>query len=408
MDTILGLAGIVAIIIAYKVIINLFFSGVRAAGRAVKKAVTGKETYFGPAQLKFVDEPLKDSELAIKRIMFRGGVASPRKIQGGFQISAFDVTDDIGAPKHIVSVVDQAQESDTICFGISGDLGSVEPGDTITDWVQLGVIIPEFIQPSMSGLRKIQIWVRFFDASNPPTITGGFSDGTGEVFLQEGLTFEYRFKDKGYEEVSQHREEAQALSLKIAVAVAMADGELDDSEGEILKNWILKQISVYSEEKQARLKDIFNDALKEAYEKAKAGTLALTPLVDRLSEVGEKRHKYDAVELCFAVMAADGTAAPEEMQVIRSVAESLDLDMAEIENMRESVTLNLSESLSSEVELEALVGLESEWSEDKKRKHLRMEFQKWSNRMNALSAGAERDAAQSMLNNIARLRKKYG
>ena len=28
----------------------------RAGGRAVKKAVTGKETYFGPPQLKFVDE----------------------------------------------------------------------------------------------------------------------------------------------------------------------------------------------------------------------------------------------------------------------------------------------------------------------------------------------------------------
>ncbi len=134
----------------------------------------------------------------------------------------------------------------------------------------------------------------------------------------------------------------------------------------------------------------------------------MTPLVDRLSEIGEKKSKYDAVELCFDVMAADGTAAPEEMRVIRSVAESLDLDMAEIENMRESVTLNLSESLTSEEELEALVGLEPGWSEDQKRKHLRMEFQKWSNRMNALSAGAERDAAQSMLDNIARLRKKYG
>lgn len=408
MEAIGSLIALVAIIIAYNVVVNLFFSGVRAAGRAVKKAVTGKETYFGPAQLKFVDDTLPDSELKIKRIMFRGGIATPKKIQGGFQISAFDVTDDISSPKHIVSVVDQAQESDTICFGISGNLGSVEPGDTITDWVQLGVIIPELVQPSKSGLRKIQIWVRFFDTSNPPTITGGFSDGKGEVFLQEGLTFEYRFKDKGYEEVSQDREEAQVLSLKIGVAVAMSDGELDDSEGEILKNWILKQISVYSEEKQERLKEVFNEALKEAFAKAQVGSLALTPLVDRLSEIGEKKSKYDAVELCFDVMAADGTAAPEEMRVIRSVAESLDLDMAEIENMRESVTLNLSESLTSEEELEALVGLEPGWSEDQKRKHLRMEFQKWSNRMNALSAGAERDAAQSMLDNIARLRKKYG
>jgi len=82
--------------------------------------------------------------------------------------------------------------------------------------------------------------------------------------------------------------------------------------------------------------------------------------------------------------------------------------MTEIESMREQVTLNLSSSLSGEEGLEALVGLDASWSNDQKKKHLRTEFQKWSNRINALSEGDEKANAQSMLDNIAILRKKYG
>ena len=67
-------------------------------------------------------------------------------------------------------------------------------------------------------------------------------------------------------------------------------------------------------------------------------------------------------------MAADGVADPEEMNVIRNVAKSLDLDMDEIEKMREKVTLNLSQDLTSEEGLESLVGLDSSWSDEQKKK----------------------------------------
>ena len=107
-------------------------------------------------------------------------------------------------------------------------------------------------------------------------------------------------------------------------------------------------------------------------------------------------------------MAADGIADTEEMSVIRNVAEALDLDMDEIERMRERVTLNLSAQLTSAEGMEALVGIQASWSGEQKKKHLRTEFQKWSNRLNSLPEGDEREAAQNMLDNIATLRKKYG
>ena len=44
----------------------------------------------------------------------------------------------------------------------------------------------------------------------------------------------------GYEEQVKDVEEASGITVEIAMAVAMADGTLDDKEGEVIKNWIKK------------------------------------------------------------------------------------------------------------------------------------------------------------------------
>jgi len=401
-----AILGIIVVGVGYYIVISIIGAGARAVGRGVKKVVTGKDTYFGPPQLKFVDEKLEGTDIVFKKIMFRGNISAPRTMNAASSISAFDATNGDDDLDFLISLVDQAQEPDTVCFGMMNNIGQVNEGDAFTDWVQLGAIAPDLVQGPKSGNRTIKVVIRLFNANNPPSIRAGFSDG-GETFLVKTLEFDHFFKEKGYEEAAQDREEAQALSLKIGVAVAMADGSLDDAEGEILKNWIVREVSAYGEEKQKRLKKMFNESLKEGFAQAQSGNLSLSPLVDRLAEIGEKKTKYDAVELCFDVMAADGVADPEEMVVIRKVADALGLDMDEIEKMRESVTLNLSTSLTSEEGLESLVGIEEGWSDDQKKKHIRTEFQKWSNRLNSLPEGDERDAAQNMLDNLSALKKKY-
>lgn len=404
MELILSLIGL----FAFGFIINLIGQGMRAGGRAVKKVVTGKETYFGPPQLKFVDDKHEKTGWLIKKIMFRGRLPNTRDMNISFAISAFDVTDGEGKYRPVLSIVEAAQEESTICYYMSDDFGRVGEGSSLTDWIQLGVIIPELIQPPYSGDREIHIVVRMFNTNDPITIVAGGSSDDGEIILLETLPFTHHFTDKGYEESSKDREESQSISLKIGVAVAMSDGSLDDAEGEVLKSWIMKEVASFSDSKQKRLKTMFNKSLKEGFDQAKRGGIVLSDLVERLAEIGDKKSKYDAIELCLDVMAADGVADPEEMAVIRNIAKSLDLDMDEIEKMREKVTLNLSTELTSEEGMESLVGIESSWTDEQKRKHLRTEFQKWSNRLNSLPEGEERQSAQNMLDNIATLRKKYG
>ena len=173
------------------------------------------------------------------------------------------------------------------------------------------------------------------------------------------------------------------------------------------KKWVLKNIAIFPEEKQNRLKKIYSDAMRSSYTEAKEGRLSLSKLTKRLNEIGEKTSKYDAVELCYEVMAADGVANTEEMSIIRKVAESLNLDMDEVEKMRDQKIVRLDASVSDHASIEILIGIEPDWSKDKIKKHLMSEFQKWNNRLNTLSEGEERQNAQLMLDKIAEARKKY-
>ena len=385
--------------------ISLLRSAASFGARAVKKAVTGKETYFGPPQLKLFDEVHESSGLDLKLIKFRGMLPVDHGEKNlSYAISAFDTTIE-GDFRPVISLVDGAQEETTICFGQRGDLGLISEGSSLTDWAQIGMIAPELCQTPFSGDRKIDVVLRIFESDREINIVNGGAADDALVF--EVVSFRHQFNEKGYEEEVAHRQEAQAISVKIAMAVAMADGTLDDAEGETIKHWIERQVAVFSEEKAAELKVLFNDTLKEAYKAASSGDLLLSDLVDRLSVLDMKKSNYDAVELCLDVMAADGVAEPEEMTVIRNVARGLGLDMDEIEKMREKVTLNLSSQLGTQEGLEALVGIEESWSNEDKKKHLRKEFQKWSNRLGSLAAGDEKDSAQAMLDNIATLRKKY-
>lgn len=333
-------------------------------------------------------------------------VASSTKV--GIITSIFDSTD--GDPEYVISMIDQFQEPETIVYQDAREIGVIEPNQTLVDWSSVGVVIPETLQPPRNGPRKLLIVVRMVNMDNLPVINCGFSapdsDDSELLWLGEH-EFSLNYEGKGYEEAAEHRDESCAISIKIGVAVAMADGTFDDSEGEILKDWIVRNISLYSDEKKEELKKLYNHAMREAHDEAENGDLSLSLLTDRLNEIGDKTQKYDAIELCFDVMAADGVADAEELNVIRKVAEALELDYDEIEQMRDKKLIDLKTDITGQASIEDIIGIDKDWSNADIKKHLRSEFQKWNNRLNTLPEGDERNNAQKMIDTIAEARKKY-
>lgn len=376
-----------------------------SASKSPSSAGSEPDYYFGPPQLKLTEDADSKTGWVVKCVMFRGRIPAPRDMSVSFALSAVDVTDGEDAYKPVFSLVDAAQEAETPCYFMSGDFGPISDGAAcmgIPVWIKIGMLIPELIQPPRSGKRDIRIFVRMFNTDKPGTIFGGLVvDSQGEFIYRDGLTFTYEFTDKGYEDVWEEREESQILSLKIGIAVAMSDGSFADTEGEKLKAWIIKEISAFPDSEKERLKNLFNTTLKQGYEEAKTGSLSLSSLVARLAEIGDKKSKYAAFQLCCDVMVADGSADPGEMAVIRRVSEGLDLDVSEAERMIDAATTEIDQGQ------EYLIDVDESWPNEQKCKYLTRKFHMWSNRLSALPE-EDRQSAQKMLDTIAELRKKYG
>lgn len=359
-------------------------------------------------QSQLIDSHLGDDNDGplIKSIQAKGlfPITTPMKM--GFITSVFDNTS--GEFEPVMSALEDFQEPHTPVYQHIREVGLLEPDYGFKSWVNIGTIFPDFIQPPYSGRRNMVAYVRMVDMNHMPSITHGFHDESDSFLWVSKHLFSYDFVDKGYKEAVEHRDEARALTVKVGLAVALADGSLDKTEGETIKNWVLRTIEPYDEEKQAILKDLFNGAMRDAYADAKEGNLSLSDLTTRLNEIGEKKIKYETIELCFDVMAADGVADAAEMKMIRRIADALDLDLDEMEKLRDIKMVGLDMSVADHASIEDILGIDMNWETDLIKKHLRSEFQKWNNRLNTLSEGDERQNAQHMLDVIANARKKYG
>jgi tellurite resistance protein len=413
-----AILGFIAIVIVFAGVRFVLSAATRTVGAAAKAAV-GKGSFsdnmelafkgMGPLEARMVNQRLGDNDDGplVKAIEVKGlfPVDTTRHI--AFITSVFDKTD--GEFKPVLSAIEMFQEAESIVYQQVSEIGAVSPDQGFISWVRVGGVIPEILEPPFGGKRTFVAVIRMVDIDDPPEIELGFHAPNGPSPLWvDSLEFNYYFEGKGYEESAESRDHARALSIQIGMAVAFADGTFDDSEGETLREFIVKAVSPFDEEKQKHLKEVYNTAMKEAYAAAKMGDLSLSKLTSELNELAETSSKYETIELCFDVMAADGVADAEEMRVIRKVAESLELDFDEIEKMRDKKIIGLDTKLESQSSVEELLGIEKDWDTPRIKQHLLSEFQKWNNRLNTLGEGEERANAQRMLDMIAEARRKYG
>ena len=335
-------------------------------------------------------------EFHVYNIEIKGniGVSSPGYLYSRTTLA--DITDDTN--KFIISIYDKFQYSDSTVFLDFRDLGYCESNAGYKDWQPIGAMPIAMIVPPKKGKRKIEIHTEL--------IQPGATKDKEYIIHQNTFTIEHDFKLKGYEEQAEDVEVASGIIVEIAMAVAMSDGSLDDKEGEVIKNWIKKNIKIYSQEKQTKLKKLYNASMKSSYNLAKKGGLILSNLTKQLNKIDDKRLKYDAIELCHEVMTADGIADASELKIINKIAKSLNIDPKELQNITDKSLLDVKQ-ISSNTSLETIMGIDKNWSNEKTKKHLLIEFSKWNNRINVLKTESERNNAQKMLDNIAVLRKKY-
>lgn len=368
---------------------------------------------MGPFEIRVIEKNLwkemrleKDHPMGnVLEIQGRGLPSHSRKAHLGFVTSVLDDTGKDRAP--VISMNESFKEEGSSAFQHIVVAGTMEPGYGYKSWVNLGMVPKGFLYPPEGGKRNLMIIFRIVDMDDFPSIHLGFCDPNDDGIIDTLVAdASFYFDGKGFQETAENTNEARAEIIKLAMSVAMADGSLDDSEGNVIKNWIKKSITPFSGEKKEELKKIYNLALRTSYEEAKSENLSVSSAVEKLQELAEVPQKYEAIELCFEVMAADGVADENEMKTIKGIAKALDLDFDEIEKVRDKHLVGMEISM-EQASIETMLDIDPNWPKEKIKKHLTVEFAKWNNRLNTLDEGQDRENAQKMLDLIAEGRKKY-
>jgi tellurite resistance protein len=409
--------GFILIILAYAFlgqIIRAFFASLSAGWRTLVHGGNFRENFgtqfFGMSAFEFKGEKnaiTKDVPFEVLELKGKGLIPVTKKTNISFVTSIIDITDGDAMP--VLAALDDFQEADSRAFQHSINAGTASPDTGYIDWVRVGAVIPSLLIPPKGGLRNLVALTRVVDADNLPEISLGFADRKQpQILAIFQYKFDQNFEEKGYQEEAEHLVETRALTIMLGVQVAMADGTFGDEEGNLIKDWITRNISSYSDDRKEELKKTYNQAFKEGYEKAQSGTLSISEVTKKINDIASKSQKYEALDLCFDIMAADGVADEEELNAIKNISEALNLDFEEIQKMKDQRLIKLSTKMESQSSLEAILGIDTSWPPEQIQKHLRSEFSKWNGRLNTLSDGEERANAQKMLDLIAEARKKYG
>ena len=398
---------LILLFVGYSIVGSLFGVGAKAVGAGAKTLMEGgsfADNYSNKLQFKVEKLPKDEDSMYETFGVFSKGnpdVALDHPAMLIFKL--FDKTTSLP----IVSTFEMTSEESSRVFEHAVSIGNMQD-KYWPDWARVSALIPESLIGPHKGTRTLQLQCFLWYEHLKPEFERGYlpEDTTGgiNVFTHE---FNFHLTNPGYLEVDDERLEVQVASIKLAISIAMADGTLDKSEGTEIKNWVKGIVDSAGESQRDEIKETLNNALEEAYNEVKSSPIDIEQVCADIKDIGSAADKFDLIELCLDVMAADGEADKEELKQIEQISKLVGIDYDEISKMKDQRLIKLDPTSSSNSGLEEKLDIDPEWDNEKINKHILSLYGKWNGRLNSLSEGIERENAQKMLDLIAEARKKY-
>ena len=398
---------LILLFVGYSIVGSLFGVGAKAVGAGAKTLMEGgsfADHYSNKLQFKVEKLPKDEDSMYETFGVFSKGnpdVALDHPVMLIFKL--FDKTTSLP----IVSTFEMTSEESSRVFEHAVSIGNMQD-KYWPDWARVSALIPESLIGPHKGTRTLQLQCFLWYEHLKPEFERGYlpEDTTGgiNVFTHE---FNFHLTNPGYLEVDDERLEVQVASIKLAISIAMADGTLDKSEGTEIKNWVKGIVDSAGESQRDEIKETLNNALEEAYNEVKSSPIDIEQVCADIKDIGSAADKFDLIELCLDVMAADGEADKEELKQIEQISKLVGIDYDEISKMKDQRLIKLDPTSSSNSGLEEKLDIDPEWDNEKINKHILSLYGKWNGRLNSLSEGIERENAQKMLDLIAEARKKY-
>jgi tellurite resistance protein len=321
------------------------------------------------------------------------------------RLHIFDGTADDAKP--VLSTVEQLQEQQTLAFEGRGETFAMPFHNRLANWETMFTIPKEILVFPAQGARRLTFQLCAIAPGDPPHFQCGFTDGTtGTTYALAQAVRSHTNEEEGYEDGQDNRRAAMHLSAELAMHVAAINGDVGDAETSVIKEWMKKVAAVIPEEVRKEEYEQFRRAVNDAYRHVTAGGADLNDVVQRMNEAASTQEKYEALELCMDVMAADGKAEAREIQQLNQIARMLRLDPKTYRSLREQRMAKLTDVAEVSGNLNTMLGISSDMTPEQVKRHLTAEYRKWNSRVSHPDEKI-RKRAEEMLLLIGEARAKF-
>ena len=202
-------------------------------------------------------------------------------------------------------------------------------------------------------------------------------------------------------------EKVPSLVVRLAVKLAMQDGELERSEGLLVSSWIRQTLAKYTGAQREQQKAFLNDVLRSAYrEEAANQSVSRVDLVRQIDKSAGLSEKKEILQLCARMLAV--TSRDVEDRLLQDIAWQFGIPFEQIRGGQgDDSGVDRGPVGSAPQTLEERVGIGWGWDRNRITKYLDEEFRIWQSRSNTLANSTLKKSAKQRLDWVIEACKKY-
>ena len=340
-------------------------------------------------RVRLVRDPKNELASDVFAVEICGSVNAPGDdCEAILRAAILDVTDD-PSPVHAKARQWQMRDSPAFCY--SAELGKLTSRHTVlSDWAAVAQLRPEWLLFPRKGRRDLQFLASVSSRRD-----------TQELAHAECM-LSYDNSDLGYIDIEENSRRTKTLAVAVAFTVSASDGRLFNCEVDVIKSWA--RDNVCSSQGSDKARRMLEKALNKTLAFFRDGNQLNTyEICKEIVEIAPLADRYDILDLCLRVAQAKGSAAPEELALLNDLATWLEVDPDVFRGMAERI---LPVSMHQVKNTEAVLGVTSDMSKEKTRRHLNKEYSKWNARVTNSDPQIQAQADQ-MLSLIAEARRQY-
>ena len=289
------------------------------------------------------------------------------------------------------------------------------------EWSRVVAFPSQLVVPPKKGKRKL-VFKLFFSNLDAKFEKGiPKKDKNSEIYIEKNSEFEIDYQEPGFLETKEFADDVNRNTIQLGMALANADGHMQQKEIDIIKNWTKSQygwnildflqdnrdLNSFPLENEDEKKAELSFFISNAYDDLKNKRLSMSKITGELNEKATSAQKYEAMKLLLDVAGSDDKWRVAEDTLLNKTAKALNLDLRYFQEMKSVAIANIADIEHSETMDETVFNLTEDMSKSQKCKRLREEYSKWNRQTNNSNQGI-RDRAKKMVELAANLRKKYG